>query len=98
MGTDVEASTSYFDTKHVPVADIPVFEFVYVVDSAIPLFSSFGNPKVLPNCQMANDLPIFGCQTPKLTLYLSLFSSLFLSISCELFLLQILYFSWSGVY
>ena len=36
MGTDVEASTSYFDTKHVPVADIPVFEFVYVVDSASP--------------------------------------------------------------
>lgn len=32
----MEASTSYFDTKHVPVADIPVFEFVYVVDSAIP--------------------------------------------------------------
>ena len=32
----MEASTSYFDTKHIPVADIPVFEFVYVVDSAIP--------------------------------------------------------------
>ena len=53
MGTDVEASTSYFDTKHVPVADIPVFEFVYVVDSAIPAEQQnspdFWNRQAVPN-------------------------------------------------
>lgn len=53
MGTDVEASTSYFDTKHVPVADIPVFEFVYVVDSAIPAEQEsspdFWNRQDMPN-------------------------------------------------
>lgn len=49
----MEASTSYFDTKHVPVADIPVFEFVYVVDSAIPAEQEsspdFWNRQDMPN-------------------------------------------------
>ena len=89
---------SFIGSERLPVH---LLHFRRLVSASLrkqPLFSSFGNPKVLPNCQMANDLPIIGCQTPKLTLFLSLFSSLFLSISCELFLLQILYFSWSEVY
>lgn len=57
MGTDVEASIPYFDTKHAPVADIPVFEFVYVVDSAIPAeqenSSGFWSPLDVPNREVS---------------------------------------------